>query len=497
MKKISLEKYFVSFSKDTIVYGLGNAVLAVLMVLTTPILTRIFTPADYGVINYIVSIISFISLILIFGMDSATHLSYFQYKDERKVIVSSTFWFLFFWGGIILGLCSFFASQISRLFFHSDSYQIYLLITFWSAFLALLLNFIKTVFRLEFRAKIFATISIINAILITGLIIYFTAFLHLGIKGYFLASFLGNLLSFLIALVIFWKNLLFKVSWFRLKEMIIFGSLLFPSFIFYYTFDLIDRFFVQRYWNFTELGLYAMAANLTSVIIFFITAFGQAWSPIILKMYFEQKNVYRQFVPRIFIYILVFFVGSALFISFFGPELLRIFTTPRFYGASRALIPLTLTVVFMASIQVSGLGMNVTRNSKFITFHSFFAAILNIILNFLLIPKYGMVGAAWATAITYLFLTTSFFWRSQRLAYLKIDWLKVGKLSLLTAGCFIIFPLTWRFGFWINFVVKLLEFAIYPVMIYFLGIIEKVEITNLKNLILKIKVGLKQRKAAK
>ena len=85
MKNTSLEKHFISLSKDSLIYGLGNAVLAILMFLTIPVLTRIFSPADYGLINFIVSIITFLNLILIFGMDSATAVSFFQYKKEGKI----------------------------------------------------------------------------------------------------------------------------------------------------------------------------------------------------------------------------------------------------------------------------------------------------------------------------------------------------------------------------------------------------------------------------
>ena len=130
MKKISLEKYFVGLSKDSLIYGLGNAVLRILALITAPIFTRIFVPAEYGVISLIASVISFLSLFLIFGMDNAIFVSYYQYKKERKVVISSAFWFLFFWGLLLVVPASTLSARISLLILKTTTYQILFLRTF-------------------------------------------------------------------------------------------------------------------------------------------------------------------------------------------------------------------------------------------------------------------------------------------------------------------------------------------------------------------------------
>ena len=112
MKNISLEKYFIGLSKDSLIYGLGNAVLRILALLTAPIFTRIFVPAEYGIISLISSVISFLSLLLIFGMDNAIFVSYYQYKKERKEIISSAFWFLALWGLFWAGTASIFSGKL-------------------------------------------------------------------------------------------------------------------------------------------------------------------------------------------------------------------------------------------------------------------------------------------------------------------------------------------------------------------------------------------------
>ena len=466
MKKVSLEKYFVGLSKDSLIYGLGNAVLRILALITAPIFTRIFIPAEYGIISLIASIISFISLFLIFGMDNAIFVSFYQYKKERKIVLSSAFWFLLFWGLVLVVSVSFFSSQISLLIFKTTSYKILFLIAFWTAYLTLLINFAKVVFRLEFRARNFAITSILNAIVVTGLMILFVLYFKKGLAGYFTGSLFGTFLTTFIALYLIRKNIKLAFSWKRLKEMVVFGAMVVPASLSFFVFDLSDRFFLNHYRNLTELGLYSIGINIASLIVFFSYAFGQAWSPQVMKMYFSSKKIFHQFVPRFFVYYLIFFFGLAALITLFSQEILMIFTTAKFYEAAWVIMPLSLAMVFAATNQVTSLGINISRKTKYIALYTGLAACLNIILNFLLIPRFGMVGAAWSTAISYLFLTVAYFINSQKFIFLKLDWQKIIKLVLLSLAVIFLGPKLWLFGFWGNLAVKILEFGFLLITIY-------------------------------
>lgn len=480
MKKISLEKYFVGVSRDSLVYGLGSAVIRILALFTAPIFTRIFVPAEYGVISLIASIISFMSLFLIFGMDSAIFISFYEYKNQRKIIISSAFWFLFVWSLIIVIFSTISSGELSSIIFHNSNYHLLLIIAFWTAFLTLLVNLTKIVFRLEFKAKTFTIVSIVNALFSTGLMIFFVVYLKKGLVGYFEGSLIGTFTTLLFALYAIRRNLVFKINWRRLKEMIAFGAMVVPASLSFFVFDLSDRFFLNHYRNLAELGLYSIGINIASLIVFFSYAFGQAWSPQIMKMYFKSKRIYKQFVARFFVYYLIFFFGLAVLITLFSQEILRIFTTPKFYGAFKVIGPLTIAMVFASCNQVTALGMTISRKMKLLATWTILAAVLNISLNFLLIPQYGMVGAGWATAFSYLFLTSAYFYNSQKFIPLKIDWQKIIKLVILSTALIILAPLTWRFGFWHNFLLKCLESVAIFCLLYLVGVIEKQELQYIK-----------------
>ncbi len=499
----SLKKYFVALSKDSLVYGLGNAILKILAILAAPILTRIFSPADYGIISLIASIISFLSLFLIFGMDTAVFMSYNQEtrpqrlsgrqasdggrEKNKKEVISSGFWFLVYWDAFLVGLCILFAGPISQLIFKTHGYAFYFTLAFATALFTLLTNYTKTIFRMQFQAKTFAVISIIGGVLITGLSLVFVAWLKLGLMGYFLGGLTGTILKFLVALYLVRSQISFRWSWSRAKDMALYGSMLVPASLSYYVFNLADRFFVNHYRSLTELGLYSMAVNLVGLIPFFAIALSKAWLPMVLNLYFKEPKVFHAFVPRIFIYYLIFFMGLAVAVSLFGLEVLKIFTVPKFYDASRAIGPLALAMVFSATVQITSIGIYISKKTKLIALSAAIAAGVNIAANFALIPKFGMVGAGWATAISYFVLTVMYLWWGQKLIYLKIDWVKVMKILIVGFGFVLLAPLAWRWGFWINLIIKIAELAMFIVLLFFTGVIEKHEINSLKNLLVRYK----------
>ena len=485
MKNISLKKYFIGLSKDSLIYGFGNAILKILALLVAPIFTRVFLPADYGIINLITSITYFLSLLMIFGMDAATSVSYYQYGKEKKLIVSTAFWFLVIWGILLVGLASLFSQQFSSLSFHTNSYHLLFLIAFATAFFTLLVSFAKLIFRLEFQPKVFAFIAISQAIISTALMIVLVVVFKYGLAGYLGGTLIGTFTSFILAFgyILVRKTITFTFNLSRLKEMLAYGVMMVPTALSFYVFDLSDRYFINHYWNLTELGLYSIAINIAGLLTFFSIALGQAWTPYVLKLYYGSRKIFDQFVPRIFIYYLVLFFSLALFVTIFGQEILRIFTTPRYYDSFRAIGPMALAFTFGATLQITVLGITIARKTKFMAFYAGMTALINIGFNFLLIPKLGMVGAAWATAISYFFLTASYLFTSQKFIYIKLPWQKIFKLVLLSVTLIIFVPYLWQADFYGNLAIKIAELISFCFLLYFLGIIERQEITSLKEVL--------------
>jgi O-antigen/teichoic acid export membrane protein len=99
----------------------------------------------------------------------------------------------------------------------------------------------------------------------------------------------------------------------------------------------------------------------------------------------------------------------------FAREALILLSTPSFYEAALAVGPLCLGMMAAASMQVTALAISLTKQTKYFAILSGLAAALNLILNVLLIPRWGMMAASWSTTISYFFLTLAYLVVSQRL----------------------------------------------------------------------------------
>lgn len=475
----TLKKHFIALSRDSLIYGLGNAVTALIFFFAAPILTRLLSPAEYGAVALISSTITFLNLIMIFGMDTATTLTFYQKKTSKKGIISGVFFFLILWGLLLVSLAILFSNNIAQLVFHSSIYRYPLILALAAAFLTLIINFAKTIFRLQFQAKIFAIVTAINAVLVMSLSIV-ALYLYHNITGYFAGSLGGTFLTFISAVYLIRKDITFKIDWPKLKETITHGAAIVPVSLAYFVFNLSDRFFVSKYWGLNELGLYAIAININSIIAFFSIALGRAWIPYILNMYQTSKNTFHRFMPRVFTYFVIFFCLLAVGISIFRNEILQILTVPKYFGAADAVGILSIGMIFSASIQVTSIGIYVAKKTKKLAYLTVIAAILNTGLNYVLIPKFGMVGAAWATTLTYVYLTSSYLYTGQKLIKMNIPWLKIIKLIIITILFIIFTPYSWTFEILQNLVIKFGEFALYLGLLYLVKVIEKQEIKYLK-----------------
>jgi O-antigen/teichoic acid export membrane protein len=114
-------------------------------------------------------------------------------------------------------------------------------------------------------------------------------------------------------------------------------------------------------------------------------------------------------------YILLGFGFLCVALTTFAREALVILSTPPYYAAAAAVGPLALAGVAFATTQITALSISLVKKTYYITLYSWIAALLNLGLNMLWVPRWGMVAASWTTALAYVFLTGVYWYTSQRL----------------------------------------------------------------------------------
>src|SRR3954465_15182421 len=115
-------KYFKQLAGGSLLFGLSSGISGFISLFLVPVYTKIFTPADYGIINLVNATFFLLTILVVFGLDSAVAVWFWDKTDEeeRKKTFASWFWFQFF---VSLAFCLAiigFSSVLSRVILSSN-----------------------------------------------------------------------------------------------------------------------------------------------------------------------------------------------------------------------------------------------------------------------------------------------------------------------------------------------------------------------------------------
>jgi O-antigen/teichoic acid export membrane protein len=431
-------------------YGTGDFIHKLALFMALPIYTRVFTPEEYGTWSFVATAVGLLGGVLILGGDSAFSLFFFEAKSEteKQLVTSTWFGFLFAWSVAVIFLCLPFTSVFSTLSFGTGKHAALFALTLLASPLTLINTMCGQALRCRFQPRLFMILSVCSSLLSVGFSLFGVVVLELGLRGVMGGVLLAALFMLPIRL---WtvRDLLrpmFSIE--VLRRLLAFGVPLVPSGLAYWVFAVSDRVLLGRLSTLEQVGLYTLANQVTIVLSFINGAWGQAWSPHAVKVYVEQRQVAPVFFGRVLTYILCGFGLLSVVLTTFSKEVLMILSTPSYYPAGLAIGPLALGFVAYSSTQVTALGISFSKKTQYFAIFSWIAALMNLGVNVLLIPKWGMMAASWTTFGAYLFLTITYMITSHRLwpivIYEKKRLLVVGGLTLiftLTAPILQAFPI--------------------------------------------------------
>ena len=208
----------------------------------------------------------------------------------------------------------------------------------------------------------------------------------------------------------------------------------------FWLFGSMDRWLLAGMSSVEEVGVFSVAHRFASVILFVSMAFGQAWSPLAIKIRSDHPQNYRALYVDILLALLCAMTLLGGGIALFAPELVAWLMPVEYHGAALVLAALALGLILQSSMQVTALGISIENKTYLFARLSWLAAALNLLLNLAMIPALGALGAAVATSLCYLFLTSAYLYYTQRLHPLPLPWGKIlvlAALWLVLTGCLI------------------------------------------------------------
>lgn len=395
-------QYFKQLGKDSLIYAGGSVAGKFVSFLLVLLYTRVFTPADYGILDVITVLAIILADMGNLGLTTALSMRYFQKGDEqeKKAIVTTNFLFSMFSTLILCAAAFFMSDTIASLILKNALYGPYLRVAIVSIFFSSVITFGSNLFRLQFQPLLYLLFTLGYALGGALVSFYLVFVLHMGLWGVFLGT-LGSVIPF--ALVGLWWNrssFQWTFSWKWAKDMLAIGLPLAPIGFAIWIVDYSNRYFLLHYRTVAEIGLYSLGYKFAAPLLLVTSAFRLANAPFQFSIADHKDS--RTMYAKLATYYVFFTMAIVAGLSLFAKEVVQLLVPSSYTAGYTIIAPLALGYVIYGLYQIVGIGLILTKKTHLMTVSILLGSCLSIVLNFLLIPSQGMIGAASASLVAYI-----------------------------------------------------------------------------------------------
>lgn len=424
-------KYKSLFS-NTVVFAISNILSKLVLSALLPLFTRFLTTGEYGTAELLTTISQLIIPICSLSIQDAVFRFSIDKQEARENVIKAVSIFL---SGpvVILIILSFIARWYEP-------------ISKWTlVFLAIsILSMVRSILSLYVKASnkviLFSADSVLYNIVLAGSNVFFLIYANLKLWGYFFAIIIANSIS-IIFLIIFGRIYrdIFSghYDFSLLKRMLVYSSPLVVNSISWSITNLTDKVMLERCLSTSAVGIYSAASKIPTLLSLITNVFAQAWTISLIQDYQTDKD--SKFYKNIFMLNHFAIIAATLVILMFNNNVILLVLGNAFSESVRYVPVLLIGTVFLAYSNFCSPIYSALKLSKHIMYTSLCGAIVNVILNFVLIPLLGVMGACIATAVSYMVIAIIRLIESNRL--IGIDYSKfkfIVSCVLITSAGFLV-----------------------------------------------------------
>jgi len=440
---------------QTAVYGLSSILGRLLNYLLVPLYTRLFAPEIYGIVTELYAYVTFLLILLTYGMETG----FFRFAQDKNIfdkVYSSILTSLAVTSTVFIVLLLVFLQPVANVLQYQANPE-YIL---WMGLIVAVDAFISIPFaklRLQNKAWKFAIFKLVNIGVNIGLNLYFlllcpklaisnpdSVFLtvyspNIGVGYVFIANLAANVLTLLMLLPEIF-NVKFSFDKVLLKKILIYAAPLLIAGFAGMINETIDRVLLKHlvadHLNpMEQLGIYGANYKLAILMTLFIQMFRYAAEP----FFFNNKNehnareLYAKATKYFIICGLLIFLGVMFYI-----DIIKFFIDVDYHEGLKVVPILLLANLFLGIFFNFSIWYKLNDMTKYGAYLAIFGAVITIVLNVILVPIYGYVGSAWATLICYFcMMLLSFYW-GQKYYRVPYDMKNAFFYLILAMGLFLI-----------------------------------------------------------
>ena len=466
-------------ARETAVYGLSTVLGRMLSFLLTPLFSHLLEPTDNGAMQALYAYIAFLTVIYGLGLDTA-YLRLGRREGKADESAFGAAWMTVV--GTALGasvVIHLAAAPLAVAVGLPPEMAVLVRYGAWilAADAAMLLPYAEL--RGSHRAGAYAGIKLVGIAMNLTLAYAFVRVMHLGLRGVFLANLLASLSSLaMLAPVILSR--LGRPDRARLKEMLAFGVPLIIAGVGSMVVQVADRPMLAKAAGLAAAGIYGTCYKLGIGMMLLVGMFDQAWKPFILER--ADRPDAGALIARVLTYFGTLAAWAFLAITFFIAPLVtaplfagKPLIHPSFWGGLPVVPVVTLAYLFNGLYFVMLAPLMLDKRTGAVSAATWAGAAVNIALNLLLIPRLGMMGAAWATLAAYVAMAAAVWALGRSSRPVPYEWKRLAILAGWTAAL-------WWPSSGVGLPARLVLLLAYPAGLLLSGFLGADELAELKSM---------------
>jgi O-antigen/teichoic acid export membrane protein len=393
------------------IYTITSALNAAIPFLLMPVLTRYLSPADYGMVSMYGVLISFVTPFVGFNVEGAIARQYYERENvDITVYASSCFVILLFSTIGVFIIFNVFAVPLSRL---TAVPQQWLWTIVLVCFMQFLCRMVLVLWQVQVMPTRYGTFQIMQTILNVGLSVTLVIVVGITWQGPLIAQIIAVSVFASIALIILFRDgwLNYKINKRYISNALNYGIPLIPHTLGGAIISITDRLFITKMVGLEATGLYTVGYQVGMVIGLLQESFNRAYVPWLFeRLKMDDINIKVRLVKMTYFYFIII-ISISLMVAIIAPWFLVFFVGKQFVGSAVFVVWIALGYAFNGMYKMVVNYIFYAQKTAILAWITFGTALVNIILNYILISLNGAIGAAQATTLTFAlsFVATWFF----------------------------------------------------------------------------------------
>jgi O-antigen/teichoic acid export membrane protein len=472
----------LSLVRQTSVYSISWLSTGLASIVLLPVYTAYITPTEYGIIQMLDYTLNVFKLLVVVGMVSAVYrfMNEYEAEEDKRRVIATGMAYLGVVGTGAVAVLLLLGRPISAVVLGPEVDLLYIRLALAGFLFELWMLIPMAYFAARQQAKVYLLYALGRLLLNIILNLYFIIALGWGAAG----MLSGNLVSGAVFALLMLGHCIRRnglgVHRPTLMGMLRFGAPLVPASVAATVMHNVDRYILRAATGLHDVGLYSLGYRfpfmLSSLIM---TSFNLAWSSHAIYEIAKDPDAREQYA-RIATYYMTLYVALQYTLAIFGDLVVRVMADEAYRDAADVVPVVCAAMCLFSFNQFVTVGAFIQKKTLLLPAGYVLGALVNVGLNLYAVPRYGYMGAAWVSVVTYFAFVTMNYWVCRTAYKIEFQFLRLAKLGATAVGLYLAYRAVPHHGVWLELGQQAAFVLAFPLALLALGYFERHELVVLR-----------------